>query len=409
METQPITLRSISPEEFGAWEQVIGSAFGFDPRAEDSEAWKKRAEFDRYLAAFEGEEMVGTGGALTFTMTVPGGAAVPLGGVTAIATRPTHRRRGVLTAIMRRLHDDARERGEAISALWAAESTIYGRFGYGVAIEGCDLTLDRGHAALAVARPPEGRLRQIVDAEARELIPAAYPRMTAGTPGAMTRREADWQLYFYDPEPWRDGATAHRYVVYERGGEVAGYVLYRQKENWEQGHARNEVRIADLQAVDGEAYRAVWGYCLSIDLVTTVKAHNRPLRDPVTLLLADPRRVQQVRSDQIWMRLIDVAAALSARRYAVEDEVVLEVSDGFTPEAGGRFRLRGGPDGAECARTDREAEVRLTSADLASAYLGDSRLRDLAWLGRVQGSAAAVDRAQRLFHWPVPPWCAVHF
>ena len=104
-----------------------------------------------------------------------------------------------------------------------------------------------------------------------------------------------------------------------------------------------------------------------------------------------------------------MAAALAARRYAVEGEVVLEVSDGFTPEAGGRFLLRGGPDGAECARTDREAEVRLTSADLASAYLGDSRLRDLAWLGRVQGSAAAVDRAQRLFHWPVPPWCTVHF
>ena len=104
--------------------------------------------------------------------------------------------------------------------------------------------------------------------------------MTAGIPGAMTRGEADWHLYFYDPEHWRDGATAHRYVVYERGGEVAGYVLYRQKENWEQGHARNEVRIGDLQAVDGEAYRAVWGYCLSIDLVTTVKAHNRASAGP---------------------------------------------------------------------------------------------------------------------------------
>jgi len=409
MGIQPITVRNLLPEEFFAWQQVIGAAVGADPLPENSQAWKKRAEFDRYLAAFEGEEMVATGGALTFAMTVPGGAAVPLGGVTAIATRPTHRRRGALTAVMRRLQEDARDRGEAISALWASESTIYGRFGYGVAIEGCELVLDRAHAALADPRPPEGRLRQLSDAEARELIPAAYPRVTAGIPGTLGRGEADWSLYFYDPEHWRDGATAHRYVAYERGGEVAGYVLYRQKENWEQGHARNEVRIGDLQAADGEAYRALWGYCLGIDLVTTVKAHNRPLRDPVTLLVAAPRRVQQVRSDHIWVRLIDVAAALAARRYAVEGEVVLEVSDGFTPGAGGRFLLRGGPDGAECARTDRAVDLALSSADLASAYLGDSRLRDLAWLGRVRGRVSAVEKAQQMFQWSVAPWCSVHF
>ena len=409
METQPITIRNITPEEFFPWEQVMGAAFGFDPRVEDSEAWKKRAEFDRYLAAFDGEEMVGTGGAVTFAMTVPGGAAVTLGGVTAIATRPTHRRRGVLTAIMRRLQADARARGEAISALWASESTIYGRFGFGVAIEGCNLILERSHAALIDARHPEGRLRQLTDGEAREVIPAAYPRMTAGIPGTLTRTEADWYLYFYDPEHWRDGASARRYVAYERGGEVAGYVVYRQKEDWEQGQARNEVRIGDLQGIDGEAYRALWGYCLGIDLVATIKAHGRPLRDPVTWLLAAPRRVQQVRSDHIWVRLVDVAAALAARRYAVAGELVLEVSDGFIPEAGGRFLLRGGPDGAECARTERAADLRLASADLATAYLGDARLRDLAWVGRIQGDAAAVGRAQEMFQWPVAPWCTVGF
>jgi predicted acetyltransferase len=409
METQPITIRNITPEEFFPWEQVMGAAFGFDPRVEDSEAWKKRAEFDRYLAAFEGEEMVGTGGAVTFAITVPGGAAVSLGGVTAIATRPTHRRRGILTAIMRRLQADARERGEAISALWASESTIYGRFGFGVAIEGCDLILDRSHAVLIDARPPQGRLRQLSETEARELIPAAYPRMTAGIPGTLTRTDADWHLYFYDPEHWRDGASAHRYVAYERGGEVAGYVVYRQKENWDLGNPRHEVRIGDLQAGDGEAYRAVWGYCLGIDLVATIKASGRPLRDPVTWLLAAPRRAQQVRSDHIWVRLVDVAAALAARRYAEEGELVLEVADGFTPDAGGRFLLRGGVDGAECARTERPADLQIASADLATAYLGDARLRDLAWLGRVQGSAEAVDRAQKMFYWPVAPWCTVQF
>jgi predicted acetyltransferase len=409
MQIQPITVRNITPDEYTAWGLVLGSAFGFDPRPEDAEMWKKRAEFDRYLGAFEGEEMVGTGGALTFGMTVPGGSVLPFGGVTAIATRPTHRRRGVLTAIMRRLLADARERGEAISALWASESTIYGRFGFGVAVEHSEVTLEPAHAALADSRPPEGRLRQIADAQARELIPAAYSHLTAGIPGTLTRSQADWDLYFFDPEHWRDGATSHRYVAYERGGEVAGYALYRQKESWEQGHARNEVRVGDLQAIDGEAYRTLWGYCLSMDLVTTVKAYNRPARDPVALLLVAPRRVQQLRTDAIWVRLVDIAAALAARRYAMEGELVLEVSDGFTPAAGGRFLLKGGPGGAECARTDRPADLRLATADLAAAYLGDARLGDLAWLGRVQGSPEAVGRAQMMFQWPVAPWCTVGF
>ncbi|MBM3696782.1 MAG: GNAT family N-acetyltransferase, partial [Actinobacteria bacterium] len=327
MPTPPFTVRPITAEEFGPWEQVIGAAFGFDPRPEDSEAWKQRAEFDRYLVALDGEEMVGTAGALTYSMTVPGGAQVTFGGVTAVATRPTHRRRGVLTALMRRLEEDARARGEAIAALWAAESTIYGRFGFGVASEGCELTLDGAHAALVPAPPPRGRLRQIGDAEAREVFPAAYLRLTAGIPGTVNRTEADWHLYFYDPEHWRDGASTHRYVVYERGDELAGYALYRQKEHWEQGHARNEVRIGDLQAADGDAYRALWGYCLGMDLVTTIKAYARPRRDPLSLLLAAPRRLQQRVGDHIWVRLVDVAAALAARRYAAEGELVLEVAD----------------------------------------------------------------------------------
>jgi len=409
MPTPPFTVRPITAEEFGPWEQVIGAAFGFDPRPEDSEAWKQRAEFDRYLVALDGEEMVGTAGALTYSMTVPGGAQVTFGGVTAVATRPTHRRRGVLTALMRRLEEDARARGEAIAALWAAESTIYGRFGFGVASEGCELTLDGAHAALVPAPPPRGRLRQIGDAEAREVFPAAYLRLTAGIPGTVNRTEADWHLYFYDPEHWRDGASTHRYVVYERGDELAGYALYRQKEHWEQGHARNEVRIGDLQAADGDAYRALWGYCLGMDLVTTIKAYARPRRDPLSLLLAAPRRLQQRVGDHIWVRLVDVAAALAARRYAAEGELVLEVADAFTPEAGGRFLLRGGPDGAECSRTDRAPDLSLSSSDLAGCYLGDARLRDLAWLGRVQGAPEAVDRAQRMLHWTLAPWCSVHF
>jgi predicted acetyltransferase len=409
VEQAPFAIRAITPEEFGSWEGVLGASFGFDSRPEEQEVWKKRAEFDRYFGAFDGEDMVGTGGALTFSMALPGGGSLPFGGITAIATKPTHRRRGVLTAVMRCLQEQAVERGEAISALWASESLIYRRFGFGVAIEGCHVKIERAHAVLADDRPPAGRLRLVGGDEARAVFPGVYTRATPGIPGTIARSDRDWEMYFYDPEHWRDGATAHRYVIYERDGEPAGYALYRQKEDWEQSHPRSEVRIGDLQAVDGEAYRALWRYCFGIDLVAVVKAHSRRLREPIALLLEAPRRLEEVRSDFIWLRLLDVAGALAARRYSAEGEVVLEVVDDFTPKSGGRFLLRGGPDGAECARTRRSAEVTIASADLAAAYLGDARLADLAWLGRVQGETQAVSRAQRMLQWPVQPWCTVHF
>jgi predicted acetyltransferase len=409
VEPTPFPVRPISPEQFGLFDELLGSTFGFDSRPEDQEVFKKRAEFDRYFGAFDGEELVGTGGALTFSMAVPGGASLPFGGVTAIATRPTHRRRGVLTSIMYRLHEQAAERGELISALWAAESSIYRRFGYGVAIEGCELKIERARARLLDDRPPAGKLRQVSSQEARTVFPDLYARATAGIPGTLSRGEVDWELYFYDPEHWRDGATAFRFVLYEGEGGPSGYLRYRQKEDWEGSLPRSEVRIGDLQAVDGEAYRALWRYCFGIDLVAEIRARTRRLREPLPLLLEDPRRLQERRSDKIWLRLIDVAGALAARRYAAEGEVVLEVADGFAPAAGGRFLLWGGPDGAECARTDRAAEVTLASADLAAAYLGDARLEDLAWLGRVQGRPEAVRRAQRMLQWPVQPWCTVGF
>jgi predicted acetyltransferase len=409
VEQPPFAVRPITPEEFPSWEELLGATFGFDSRPDEQEVWRKRAEFDRYFGAFEGPQLVGTGGALTFSMAVPGGALLPLGGVTAVGTRPTHRRRGVFTSIMRRLHDQAGERGEVISVLWAAESRIYRRFGYGVAIEGCDLKIERGHARMLDESPPAGRLRQVGVDEARAVFPGVYARATAGIPGTMPRGDLDWELYFYDPEHWRNGATAFRYVIYENDRGPAGYVLYRQKEDWDLNLARSEVRIGDLQAVDGEAYRALWRYCFGMDLVQVIRARTRRLREPLSLLLEDPRRLQEVRSDRIWLRLLDVAGALAARRYVVAGEVVLEVVDDFTPSVGGRFVLRGGPEGAECARTDRPAEVTIAAPDLAAAYLGDARLEDLAWLGRVQGSPAAVARTQRMLQWPVQPWCTVHF
>ncbi len=407
--TTAIELRTITEEEYEAWQGVMAVAFSWDPRPEEKEIWRSRTEFDRSLGAFDGKEMVGTSGAQTLQMVVPGGDAVSFAGITAVSVSPTHRRRGVLRAMMRWLFEDSRGRGEPFAALWAAESSIYGRFGFGTAIEGGSLTLSRSHAQLRDQSASSGRVRMMTAEEAKVVIPEVYPQATARIPGTILRAEADWRSYFFDPEYWREGATSARYAVYEVGGRARGFVCFRAKENWDGDIPGHELQVDDLQAVDADAYLALYRFCFGIDLVKTIKVRNRRAHEPVLQLLVDPRRCQRLLLDRIWLRIVDVPAALSARRYAVAGEIVLQVRDPALPEVDGRYLLRGGPDGAECSATEREPDLAIDSADLAAAYLGDSRLPQLGWLGRVAGEPEAISRAHLMLQWPEQPWCTVGF
>jgi len=404
-----IDIRTISSDQHEAWQDVLAHVFGFEYGEGDREVWRDRAEFDRCLAAWDGDEIVGTNGSLTFGMTVPGGGVLRMGGVTAAAVKPTHRRRGIFARLMGLALDDIRDRDEPLAALWASESNIYGRYGFGTAIESTRITLDRAHTRIPAGPPGSGRVRSIDVADARRVLPGIYERSTAGIPGTVTRGEADWGIYFVDPEHWREGATAALYAVYERDGEAVGYVRYRLKEKWEDFHPEAEMEIGDLHATDGEAYVALYRFCFEHDLVATIKVHNCRLREPVVCLLAEPRRAVRRPADTIWLRLMDVPAALAARRYPEAGEIVIGLVDGFRPENDGAYLLTGGPDGAECARSDREPDLTMSAADLGSIYLGDSRLPALAWLGRVDGDRDAVLRAHRMFHWDEEPWCTVNF
>jgi predicted acetyltransferase len=383
--------------------------FGEDPRTADIEVFRQRIEFDRARAAFDGDEMVGTAGEFSYSMTLPGGDAVPTAGITFVTVKPTHRRRGVLTAMMRTQLEVVRELGEPLAALWASESAIYGRFDFGVAIEGASYTIDRRHTALAVDEPTHGRIRLIATDEARRLIPGIYALATEGIPGTLQRSEGDWKVYFHDPEHWRDGASATRFVIFEQDGEARGYARYRHKPKWEDQHPDHEIRVGELHALDAEAYAALHRYLFSIDLVTTIKLSNRRLHEPLRAMLVAPRRLRAKLSDHIWLRVMDVPAVLSARRYPAEGALTIEVVDDFMDFSGGRFLLEGGPDGAACSPTDREPDLVMSLADLSSAILGSARFGQLAWAGRVDGDPAAIRQAQTMFQWFIEPWCTVFF
>lgn len=408
-----IALRPITEAEYDRFGAALSLVFGVDATEDSRAALRKWLELDRTIAAFDGDDVVGTGGALSYRVVVPGGGMLAAAGVTVVSVNPTHRRRGILTRMMRQQLLDVRDRGEPLAILRASESGIYRRFGYGCAVHAVDLTIDRHHGAMRADGPvAAGRVRLLATEDARSRFPDVYRRasLDRGIPGSIERRVADWEGYFRDPESEREGASSLRFAVYESEDGIAmGYARYRHKPSWGTGGPDGTVVVSDLQAADGEALAGLVRFLLSIDLTVKVEFEMMAMDAGPADLLDDPRRVGRTTYDLLWVRLVDVAAALAARRYRVPGSVVVEVTDGFLPDIGGRFRLEGGPDGAVCAPTDDTAQVRLQTADLAASYLGASRLRTLAWLGGVVGNPESIGLLDDMLSWPVSPATSVRF
>jgi predicted acetyltransferase len=406
--TEP-TIRTGTPEDFLRLVVHFDLVFGEAPNDEGLDNFKQWLEFDRVIIAEDGPDLVGTAGANSYRVTVPGGATVAAGGLTIVAVRPTHRRSGLLRRMMQRHLEDVRDRGEAASMLYASESSIYGRFGFGSAAPDGEISLLRSHGAFRRdIPPPRGTYRLLDLAAAGPIMRQILPQSTAGVPGALVPREQDWVRRLADYPSRREGHTPWRVLVYDRDGEPRGYSRYRQKEGWGDGGPEGKVGVRDVEACDGEAFAALWRFLLDIDLSVTIEATHRPVPDPLRLLLADPRRLVEKTFDGLWVRPIDVPVLLAARRYRIPGAVVIEVRDEFFA-AGGRYRLEGGPDGATCVRTDATAEVSLGVEQLGAVYLGSQSLADLAWVGLVEGDTAAIRRAHDMFSWPVTAHNTLHF
>jgi predicted acetyltransferase len=407
-----IELRTITSEQSREYAEVIGIAFGETVSDEELADHERGFEWERSIAAFDGDRIVATGGADSMELTLPGLTTIPVGGLTAISVLPTHRRRGILRAMILRHFEDVEARGEPVSALGASESAIYGRFGYGMATSSAEYEIDTRHGAFL--RPPAGpgRLRLLDPEEAGKLLPAFYDRYRRGQPGELTRKPAWWERYVRDPEWTRHGASRHYDVVYEsEPGRVDGWVGYRIEDRWPGGLPANLVRVGALYGLTPEADAALWRYCLDLDLAATVRLHDRPLDEPIRWRLADPRRLRTTHvGDQLWLRLLDLPAALAARRYAAEGKLVFQVTDALRPGNQGRFRLEGGPDGADCRPTGDQPDLALDVADLGAAYLGGARLATMARAGRVvELTSGALLRADAMLASEPGPWSTTHF
>jgi predicted acetyltransferase len=329
-----------------------------------------------------------------------------MAGVTAVGVQPTHRRRGILTQMMRKQLDDVRDRGEPVAGLWASESSIYGRFGYGMAASVAELVMERKRSNFARPHQPSGRLRLVEKDEALKELPAVFDRVLPSRPGMWARTETWWRHTLADLERWRDGASALFFVLHESSHGIDGYAMYRVKRGeWNDSLPDHTVKIRELMAETREAYADLWRFLFDIDLDERVEAWPRPVDEPLLWMLAEPRRLVTRTNDGLWLRVVDIPGALDGRRYSVSDRLVLEVRDAFCPWNEGRYELEAGPDGAECRPSDREPDVVLGAADLGAAILGGVRFSVLHRADRVEGDPSALRRADQMFAWDPLPWC----
>ncbi len=405
----PLPICPIAPDEFDKLYACAITAFGDRLDPAELERARPLFEFERSLAVFDGEMIVGTLSACTFSMTVPGGEA-PTAGTTWVAVLPTHRRRGLLTAMMRRHLDDVRDQGEPLAALWASEAAIYGRFGFGSAAPSLRIDIQR-LGALPAGQPLALGTFHFVDLEdALEPCALLYECARAERPGMMSRRPEWWEHdVLSDAGHLLHDRSQKLTVLHGQQGAYDGYVVYRVNRAWEDNHPHGTVEVIDLVAIAPQANRDLWRYCIETDLCDRVIATRRPVDDPLPFLLADPRRARCTVRDGLWLRLVDLRAALAIRSYQSEDELVLEVADSFCPWNDGRWHLETSEKGATCERTDREPDLALPTSALAAAYLGGATVTQLFAAGLVEGSLDAVTRLTDLLRVPRAPWPSTDF
>jgi predicted acetyltransferase len=370
---------------------------------------KETLEFDRTLAVFDGRQVVGTAGIFSYQMAVPGGM-LACGGVTRVGVAATHRRRGLLTAMMRRQLDDMHQRGEPLAALYASEAPIYGRFGYGLATYMAEIEIQRSHAAFVRPRSNDGRVVMVDVPAAVDAFTRVWSQVQPTQPGMLTLDARWWRLNLADLETYRDGFSPQYRVVYEVDGKPAGFALYRIKMDWDAAGPIGVLSVAHLIAASPDAYAALWRYVIEVDLIARVTAEGRSIDEPLRFLLADARQPKTRVEDGIWLRLVDVAAALAGRRYAVDGRLVLRVHDAFCPWNEGHYELNGGPTNAACERCTDDPDLEINADDLAAVYLGGNRFRTLHEAGRIQEHHRdAVARADAMFASDRTPWCPSHF
>lgn len=404
-------VRDLSDADWAAFVDLDSQAFG-TTMPQEALAFERELHRDaRNIGVYDGTTLAGIATTYSYDLSVPGGSA-PAAAVSWVGVLPTHRRRGVLRALMTHqlhaVHDEGRE---PLAILWASEPQIYGRFGYGLATRGLSLTVPRDPRALLPSAPSDPGLRlRLVDAVDWKLTAPVHAEVAGRRPGMPARDERWWERAVLDIAEMRDGRSELRCVVAEDDGGVRGYARYSTKQHFDESFGSGEVSVREVMAVDAAALASLYRYLFDLDLMGRTELWNVPVDDPLLHWLQNPRRAKPVLGDGLYVRLVDLDRALRGRTYATRVDVVLEVSDELCPWNAGRWRLTGGPAGSTCERSEDPVDIALSVVDLGAVHLGGTTLTELAMAGRVDevrpGVVAAT--ASAFAHTPAP-WCPAIF
>ena len=383
--------------------RVAGVAFSFSMDAAELARVVASFEPGRYFAPVDAGKVVGSSGSVRYEVTVPGGARLSTAGITFITVLPTHRRQGILRRLMRRLLDEAHERGEPLAALAASEATIYGRFGFGQAVPMVEWRLDSRRAEWRSGQP-FGRVDLISREEARTILPPIHEAACARH-GMFSRSDFLWDTYELEDEAWmRNGYSERRIGVYSGASGPEGYLFFRTNLS-----GKGRVRVADMHATTDAAHRALVGFAADIDLTEQVRFTRRSVDDPIRWMLVDSRAVRQIETEYMWFALLDLPTALASRTYGADGRFVFEVADPFCPWNDGRWAVEVDEGRAVCAATRAEPDVRLPASELAALFMGGRAALPMRAAGRIEASLADAARLDAWFRTPVPPWSMEHF
>jgi predicted acetyltransferase len=391
-----LTFRTVAEDQLRGADVIFRTALHGRPVADERWQLLKDAYLaDRTFGAFDGDRQVGSAMSFPSSLTVPGGEILPTAGVTYVGVRSDYRRRGALSGMMRAQLEDCAARGEVFAVLHASEPVIYGRFGYGVATVARTVKVESPRAAVRSDVPVAGAVRLLDKDEILPALQAAYPTLQPTRTGLMARSPQWWALGYQRRLEFEHTLVAAHLTP---AGDVDGWVCYQPQEI---PNANANLQVLDFQAADQGAVNDLWRYLVGIDLIDTVLAYYRPVDDPIEEMLVNSHAVHSERDDELWLRIVDVPAALAGRTYGVAAPVVIEVVDSLLPNNSGRYRV--GPQGM--ARTGDEPALTMSVETLAMLYLGAFRASTLAGIGRITvADPAAPPAADRLFSVDRPAW-----
>ncbi|MGH2698736.1 MAG: GNAT family N-acetyltransferase [Actinomycetota bacterium] len=405
-------IRPVPEARFAEFVEVADTAFGEEATEEGIRRFRAITELDRTVTAFDGDDIVGTNSSFAFDMTVPGGE-LPTAGVTIVGVLPTHRRQGILRAMMQYQLDDVRRRKEPLAILWASEGNIYQRFGYGTAARMAFINVLKERATFLDSTPAAGQVKLLSPEESLHAIPPIYDQVRARTPGMYRRNETWWEEHsLYDRKDIREGASPLNRAVWTNEGAAQAYATYRVKNDWDDdaGAPTGFVRIRELHATSLLALREMWRYVFGIDLVVRIKAFAQPMDDPLFFMMAEPRRLQTQLEDGLWLRVVDVRSALEGRTYAADGELGFALRDDFCPWNEGRYTLEVKSGEARLSEAAGEVDLELSARELGACYLGGTPLTALAGAGRVrENTPGAARKADLMFYSEVTPRCPEEF